>query len=713
MPTWFVERHKPLVTTAVLLWVMGFIGFFALVIVYDLDFLGPVGGPWVLAYATFVVTGALIAWQRPDHLMGPLFVILGVVVTLANGTSAAVLGVFAEHPLQLRALIAGVGAAAGTATFTLLAVAVVTYPDGRLPSVRWRWMWPMCAVTTAVGATSAFLVGAWAGEATEAIVGPPFEGMPDAIGQALAPIYNSLLLVLMSTGVTALVVRYLRSDGTVRRQIRWLAVAAAFLILIIAVVVVTDFTAEVLTNRAMLVAANVTVAAGVALVPVSVTIAILRHRLFDIDLVISRSLVLAALAGFIAVVYVTVVVGVGQVIGRGDQPQLGLQVVATAIVAVAFQPLRIRARRFADRLVLGHRATPYEVLAGFSRQAVNAGDDAMLQRVAELLAAGTGAQPAVVWLRVGNELRPAAISGEVAEPSTPLNVEAIADLGASLTVPVHHEGEMLGAVTLTKPNSEPPSQQDEELTTRLASGLSLVLRNAWLTAELKEHLRELEASRQRIIHVQDDARRKIERDLHAGAQQRLAEFGQRLGEVRAAAVASGAARIAGLLAQLDGDIGDAVATLNDLARGIYPPLLESDGLARALTEQAKRSPVPVSVHAAGVMRHDRHVEGAVYFCVLEALQNAAKYADATSVHVSVEQDEAAITFDVADDGAGFDPDHVVPGSGLRGMADRLDAVGGQLEVHSRPGAGTRVCGRVPLDVHEPRAGAPAPAAAEV
>ena len=585
----------------------------------------------------------------------------------------------------------------------LVTFALLLFPDGRLPSRRWRPVGALAALGIVMTAT-AFGLGVRA--RPDAVVGA-FEPGP-GVG-LLAAVGGVTVASAIVLSITSLVVRYRASAGIERRQIRWIATGGAVfgLSMFVWIWAVVDVA---LVERVFWVVSLVTFPALLG----SYAVAILRYRLYDIDVVISRSLVIAVLAGFIAVVYVTVVVGVGQLFGAGERPRLGLQVVATAIVAVAFQPLRMRARRFADRLVLGHRATPYEVLSGFSRQAANAADEATLQRVADLLAAGTGAVPATVWLRVGDELRPAAVSDGSASPQPQvLSDGELPDLDATLAVPVRHEGELLGAVTLTKPRSEPPTDQDEELTTRLAGGLALVLRNARLTAELRDRLRDLEASRQRIVHAQDDARRKIERDLRAGAQQQLAELERLLEDARADTAEAGAERTAGLLEQLEAELDDAIATLRDLAQGIYPPLLETEGLGAALADRVQRSPLPVTLHASGLGRYGREIEGAVYFCVLEALQNAARYSDANSVHVRLEPRNGHLWFEVSDDGVGFDPAETTHGSGLRGMADRLDTVGGELAIRSTPGVGTRVSGSVPVPEGERSTGAAAPATVEV
>jgi signal transduction histidine kinase len=153
-----------------------------------------------------------------------------------------------------------------------------------------------------------------------------------------------------------------------------------------------------------------------------------------------------------------------------------------------------------------------------------------------------------------------------------------------------------------------------------------------------------------------------------------------------------------LLGQLQTEAGDALENLRDLARGIYPPLLADKGLSAALEGQARKSPVPVALDAAGVGRYSPEVEAAVYFCSLEALNNIAKYASASRVEVRLAQSDGHLTFEITDDGAGFDPATAVAGTGLRGMADRVEAIGGSLTVTSAPGAGTTVSGQVPVSL---------------
>src|SRR5439155_18564301 len=184
----------------------------------------------------------------------------------------------------------------------------------------------------------------------------------------------------------------------------------------------------------------------------------------------------------------------------------------------------------------------------------------------------------------------------------------------------------------------------------------------------------------------DEERRRLERNIHDGAQQQLVAIAikQRLAE---ALVRKDADKAVELLSQLQAETTEALDDLRELARGIYPPLLADQGLLAALQGRARRSPLPVSIDAAGVGRYPQEVEAAVYFCCLEALQNVAKYADATRVQIAVDARDGELRFTVADDGTGFDAANTKLGSGLRTMTDRLAALGGRLEDRSSPGEG--------------------------
>jgi signal transduction histidine kinase len=229
----------------------------------------------------------------------------------------------------------------------------------------------------------------------------------------------------------------------------------------------------------------------------------------------------------------------------------------------------------------------------------------------------------------------------------------------------------------------------------LAAQAGLVLRNVGLTAELRARLEDLQRSRERLVAAQDEERRRIERNLHDGAQQQLialsvkARLAQQLAERDPGASD-------GLLGDIQRDADAALDDLRDLARGIYPPLLADQGLGAALGAQARKAPIPVTVDVADDTRYPQAVESAVYFCCLEALNNVAKYADASRASVRIDREDGRLRFEVTDDGRGFDAGATTQGTGLQGMADRLDALGGGFEVRSTPGSGTTISGSLTL-----------------
>jgi signal transduction histidine kinase len=252
---------------------------------------------------------------------------------------------------------------------------------------------------------------------------------------------------------------------------------------------------------------------------------------------------------------------------------------------------------------------------------------------------------------------------------------------------VEHQGERLGALRISSSPREPLTPAGERLVRDVAAQAGLVLRNVALIEDLR-------ASRQRLVAASDEARRRLERNLHDGAQQQLVALRITL-QLARQMVADSPDEAAGLLAQTEQAAQDALEELRDLARGIYPPLLADLGLPAALEAQAHKAPLPVKVQAPGVGRYGQDVEAAVYFCVLEALQNVAKYAHASASCVTLGYDGQCLAFAVTDDGAGFDQSAAPAGSGVQGMADRLAALGGTLHVSSAPGRGTEVTGRVP------------------
>ena len=432
------------------------------------------------------------------------------------------------------------------------------------------------------------------------------------------------------------------------------------------------------------------------LIPIAIGVSVLRYHLFDIDVVINRALLFGALAVFITIIYVAIVVGIGAIVGSRADPILSAA--AAAIVALAFQPIRSRAQRFADRLVYGKRAAPYEVLSEFSERLGNAyANEELLPRMARALAGGTGATRADVWVRIGDQLVPEGTWPQDAEALPP--IEAVQSDAGELSAiemrePIRHQGELLGALSIVKRPGESITPTEEKLVRDLAGQAGLVMRNVALTEQLMDHIEQLRASRQRLVHAQDEERRKLERNLHDGAQQQLVALSVKL-RLAEGLVDRDPEKTKAMLGDLQTETGQAIEDLRDLARGIYPPLLADKGLVAALEAQARKGTIAISVEAENVARYPQQVEAAVYFCALEALNNVAKYSGASTAAVRLAQSNGDLTFEVSDDGAGFDTGRTDYGTGLRGMADRVEAIGGSLEIRSVPGVGTSVVGRIP------------------
>jgi signal transduction histidine kinase len=428
-----------------------------------------------------------------------------------------------------------------------------------------------------------------------------------------------------------------------------------------------------------------------ALIPIALFIGILRYRLWEIDLVISKTILYGALVAFIGAVYVAIVVGIGTVVGGRNN--IGLSILAATVVAVAFQSAKERLQRMANRLVYGERFTPYEVLANFSERISAAlSIEDILPRMAEAAARGVGASRSQVRVFLAD--------GEIRSVSWP---ETSGKLFDRTLVVVHH-GERIGDISVAKSPAETLSPAQERLLTDLVSDAGLALQNVRLTAELQARLDELSAqagelraSRQRIVAAQDAAARRLERNIHDGAQHHLVALAIRL-RLAGDLIRKDPDKAANMLDELQAAMSEVLDNLRDLARGIYPPLLAEAGLVAALESQANKAPVPVRIEADGIGRYPQDVEAAVYFCCLEAFQNVAKYAAASSIVVRLAAEDLFLSFSVADDGRGFDPDSTRPGSGLTNMADRVAALGGVLTVDSAVGHGSVIRGRLPSGV---------------
>ena len=649
---------------------------------------------YVIAFTMYGAVGALIASRDPRNTIGRLFTWASVLVALSfmSGELLTYAVGHREHGwwVVVCGLFNGAGRLFGIGSALLLLP--LLFPDGHLPSGRWRpFLWAVLGLGAVLFVSLVFGSERLTGSGDAGVVNPLFV---KAIGSwpNLDPVIGVLFPGAFAVSILSLVLRFRRSNPEERQQIKWVAFGSS--VALVALLLSGFFLRDVTLAGALM--------GGLAFLmfPVSVGVAILRFHLYDLDVVVRKTVVYTALALFATLVYLALVVGLGAWLGRGSSL---LTMVAAVIVAVMFQPVRGRLNRLANRLVYGRRATPYEVLSAFSEHIGGAdADEDVLPRMARILGEGVGAERADVWLAVGGELRDLAVWPPDGVPFDSIvhpgdGLPAIP--GADRAFPVEQAGELLGAIAVRKPASDPISPADEKLVADLAAQAGLALRNVRLTEELKTRLEDLKAAQKRLVSAQDQERRRLERNIHDGAQQQLVALAVKARLARSLAERD-PVRATEMLGQIEGETRTALEDLRDLARGIYPPLLADKGLVAALEAQARKSVVRAEVRADGVGRYAREVEAAVYFSILEALQNVSKYAEASGVVVTLSRADGSLWFEVTDDGRGFDPAVTGYGTGLQGIADRLAALDGTLEIRSAPGQGTTVAGRLPTAERE-------------
>jgi signal transduction histidine kinase len=642
--------------------------------------------PYVIAFTLFGIVGALLLSRLPGNRVGGLL-LFGAAVTAASFAAGELMtylvgeGITDGPAVVAMGLVSSLGWLVGI--FPVILFLPQLFPDGHLPSRRWLpFAWLCVAVLAFLGLSLLFGQDTLTGSSDNAVIANPFfvQGLADL--EIPDPVFAVTLIGLLVGSVLSLVLRFRRSSGVERQQIKWVALAVALL----ASSFLLSTVASAIGLNGDLIDSIVSGIAFIAL-PVAVAVAVLQYHLYELDVVVKKALVAGALVLLVIAAYATVV-GLLGVITSGNESSGSVFIVAL-LLGLAFRPVTRFARRIADRVVYGRRATPYEVLTEFSeRVGESYATEDVLGRMAQILGQATGAASARVWLRLGAELRPAASWPTDAEPAQVAFVanEVLPTIEGETVVEVRDRSELLGALSVAMPPSDPMNPSKERLVRDLASQAGLVLRNVRLVEELR-------SSQRRLVRAQDRERRRLERNIHDGAQQQLVALSVKTRLARDL-TARDPAQAAELLTQIDAEIQTALGDLRDLARGIYPPLLIDEGLRAALDAQARRSPVPTTVRADGLGRYAPEVEAAVYFSCLEALQNVVKYAEASSATVILAQSNGHLTFEVVDDGRGFDPAAERTGTGLQGIADRLGALHGEVTIRSEPGAGTRVRGRI-------------------
>lgn len=529
-------------------------------------------------------------------------------------------------------------------------------------------------------------------------------------------------LVLAAVGLAMSHRTYLAARGAARQRMQWLGLSLA---LVVEVAVVTSALGLLVDWPDD---AGVVVGASLLLVAAALGASASPRLVGKVDRMLAHAVSAAGLTAVVVVVYLLVVVGLGRVPTDAERSVLVLSMLAAGVSALLYLPARDRLTVAADRLVYGAPQDPAQALDTFGSRMTRALPmEELLLQLVELAKKHFSLRAAEVWTGVDGRLSraasvPDAGEGTIRLGSAELPVVTRAGVcsrgwasvwlpdalqgrgdGPLRIAPMTHSGQLFGMLVLERPSGDDDfSEEDDRILTELARQVGLALQNSELDNALKATLEEVQRkneelveSRARIVASGDAERRKIERNLHDGAQQHLVALAvklrliQRIGE-------KDPGQALGMVEQAREDVLATVEEVRALAHGIYPPLLMDRGLPEALRAAAGRATLPTSVEADEIGRYAQEVEAAVYFCCLEALQNAGKHAgESASITITVTAADDGLSFEVCDTGAGFDLGDGVRGHGFVNMADRLGAIGGSVEVWSAPGRGTRIAGRIP------------------
>jgi GAF domain-containing protein len=596
------------------------------------------------------VMGALIVSADPRHPIGWLLTLIGA--TSAVSLLAETYGVWVITEggpgsrsaggvaLWFSAVIGGQLAIAAVAFMLLLA------PDGRLLSSRWRYAaW----ITVAGGLLC--VVGYLGYDP------PAFRLDSSAPGSAFSA-FLAVGLLLICAGLLAamasLLLRLRRSSGEERRQVRLIALAAAFLTVgVAALIVVQSFNGGRQTW-----ASSLPLLVAYVLLPLLFAVAVLRYRLYDIDVIINRAVVLTLATAFAAVGYTGLVVLVGtQVHTRAGDFWVSL--VVTAAVALAFQPLRHAVLRLANRLAYGSRARPYEALSDFGRRLADTpSSSALLPAVAEAAGRAVSARGATVTLDVGAEPEPVSATWGAGVDGTT----------TSRAVPVRYDGTRLGEIVVRVPRGGPLRPGDLRLLAALADQTAVAFRNTAMELQLAAQVRELERatleiarSRGRILEAEAAARRSLQEAISTQVMPLLASVSERLVEATAPGTDVGPAQVEGMVA----DVNTALEALRELTRGVFPTQLARVGLEPALRSMLARSagPTTLCTDPSARRRFEARVEAAVYHCCVEATRAAA-----ATITLGVEGSSLVLQV------TGLPPSSI----DVRGVTDRVEAAGGRV-----------------------------------
>lgn len=632
----------------------------------------------MVAYGLGATVGAAIACRRPDNLIGWAVCVCALVLSVSGFSEEYSVYALLTAPGFLPAgeKVAWLGswsweAGAGAG----LSFVLLLFPDGRLPSRRWRPVAWILGVNVAANAVLeavapgplqhefAFVVNPWGVDAAASVLGPLREaGWTLLVGN----------MVIVTVG---LVLRRRRAIGIERQQIKVLVYAGVVMGLALLLQDLA-YVEGVGTPRMV----QALAAAALLAIPTALGVALLRYRLYDIDLAINRTIVVGGLVAFITGLYLVIVVGVGGVVGQAGQQHLWLSVTATAVVAVLFEPVRRRLQRGANRLVFGQRAEPLEAVSGLGQrlEAVEAAE-ALLPAVAETVADALRLPYVAIRLLNGEELVEVAAGGQ--------------PTGAQVVLPLTYQSEQVGQLVVSPRAGEELGQADHRLLAELARQAGAAANAVRLTANLRR-------SQQRLMLTREEERHRLRRDLHDGLGPLLA--GVRLGLEGARRSLPAGYAAAAALDCLGDQVQAATNEVRRLVDDLRPTLLEDVGLVQALKQQAAHfsttvgdtGRLQVSVEAPNLLGPlPAGVELAAYRIATEALTNTARHAHARCCTIRLSRNDT-LRLRVEDDGVGLGTSRL--GVGIPSMRERAAALGGTCTIDPRPSGGTAVTAELPL-----------------
>jgi len=611
-----------------------------------------------------VALGLLVATRRPDNAVGPLLTLVGLIPIWSTGSDVYGAAV-AQRPdlVPVSALVVTLQPGTWMFLYVPPALLALMFPTGRLPGRRWRWV---VAGLLVVPVVFTVLV------AFDPTPFPaPFEHLPHVLGtpsgaafwiiQVVAIALLPALLGLLVATAAAMVVRFRRETDEVRRaQVKWFALGALF----VPATLLLCWSSYLFLGGPDLV--TIGLAATFLAIPTATAIAVLRHDLYDVDRAISTAvtygIVTAALLGF----YTAATFVGGLAVG---QQSAVAAAAATALCAAALAPLRTRLQRWVDRRFYPRRQATLAAIEDLG-QRTHAGT-ARPEQLEQTLRVALRDPGLRLGYRLPGEAGFVDATGAALEP------------GGEHRVPVRLGGHDIGVLV-------PRTAGPRELLREVAGACALLVEVVRLRIELGQALHDVESSRSRLLHVGYQERRRLERDLHDGAQQRLVSLGMAI-RLAQRHLDDGSIDVNGLFDQAVTELGTAVAELRQIAHGLRPSSLD-DGLAHALTTLVGSVPVPVSLEVCPDRLPDE-VATTAYYVVSEAVVNAVKHAHAASIGLRVARVDGQLTVQVRDDGRGGA--RLLPGAGLAGLVDRVAAAGGGLRLSSPLGQGTLVEAELP------------------